>query len=92
VYELDDIGMPDEKTRDQLIQQTGLWELISEDNNRSVIGRVIKNALKISLKEVVDTLKSMLIIYVGTKTECEWISFLLKKEGVLTKIEKRDRY
>ena len=87
--EMDDIGVPPDEIRSEIIKAEGLWHLsIHEDGKRRLIAaKEIRAALKLPfsdfkaiLKTIPGRLKS------GTRAEMEWLKERLSNKGINVEI------
>lgn len=80
IAELDDVGFPPEDIRQYIINQEGKYFLkIGHSNakNKVISMKIIRQALELSIPEVLNLFNSYSNIAEGTKVEVKWLQKLL---------------
>lgn len=90
--EMDGIGFPPDEIRQNILAEEGEWNLIvkeTELKNKAKLSKLIRQALNLSLQEVLQRLKNFPIITSGTKTEMQWLKQVLAEEGIDSSVEQK---
>ncbi len=86
-FEEDGIGLPPDDIRCHLLEQDGEWDLLADKSaSKSVVVRVMREAMELDMAAAAELLKSLPVVYRGTQTEAEWIGAKLREQGISSKI------
>ena len=90
--EMDDVGFPPDEVRQNILAEEGEWDLIlkeTELKNKAKLSKLIRQALNLSLQEVLQRLKNLPIITSGTRTEMQWLKQILAEESIDSSVEQK---
>lgn len=80
----DGLGFPPPEIREELIRKDGEWLLFVGSEAKTLVGKILKEHLKLSLPEVAKILKTIpdKPVFIGTRKEADWVEELLVRAGV----------
>ena len=81
--EEDGEGLPPEEFRAHLLQEGGRWKLVARGPAKSAAIKVIRRALAVPLGEA---FRLFPVLYIGTKTEVEWLKAQMEASNVAANI------
>jgi hypothetical protein len=85
--EEDAIGFPPAPLRDLFLKEGGHWQLTVSEADRVAAIRVVRTALGFLLEEAAAvSLRRFPAVYVGTRTEVEWLKARMDASGVGSQI------
>lgn len=84
--EEDGEGLPPKPLRDQLLTEGGRWRLALKDGDRVAVIKTVKSAFGLSLKEASAAARMFPTVYIGTKTEVEWLKLKLEASSAVAQV------
>lgn len=86
--QFDEIGLPPEEIRQQILKDEGEWEIIIKnfDKQKQTLTKSLRKTLQLSTVELHQKLKTLRenpsILHSGTKSEMEWLYIHLKSDDI----------
>jgi hypothetical protein len=82
--EEDGEGLPPQEFRARLLQEGGRWKLVATGPAKAAAIKVIRSAFAVPLGEA---FRLFPVLYIGTKTEAEWLKAQMEASNMAVNIE-----
>jgi hypothetical protein len=83
--EEDGVGVPPKELRDRLLKEGGRWKLVANGPHKAAPIKVVRSALGLS-GEAASAFRLFPVLYIGTKTEAEWLKARMDASNLASQI------
>jgi hypothetical protein len=80
------VGLTPAHLRDPLLKAARRWKLVAKEANRAAAIKVIRSALDLSMEEAAASSGVFPVLYIGTKTEAEWLKAQMDASNLTSQI------
>jgi hypothetical protein len=79
------MGLPPKELRDRFLKAGGRWKLVANGPNKAAPIMVVRSTLGLS-GEAASAFRLFPVLYIGTKTEAEWLKARMDESNLASQI------